>query len=247
MLFFFIKKKKLKIKYYINSPKDSNLCGSSSLQEELLAVWQLISLQRVSNMLRVLPWQLLPRHQDSNSAIMHIIVEDDQGKAIAWHLVSYKMTWYKFSVCILYSVCSLHFVTSLHFVPGQQSAVWILYWPDWYCCFCSSEPQVPKPKYWSSQKIFSETTLAAMIDVWTVCWGAPGEKHSDRAMITVYQLKTNVNALLTNMAASDALLRAYSVCWNEPATGPLGVNISASRFKLHFQKFGKVIWGYYFY
>ena len=142
--------KKTQIKYYINSPKDSNLCGSSSLQVELLAVWQLMSLRRVSNTLRVLPWQLLPRHQDSNSAIMHIIVEDDQGKAIAWHLVSCKMTWYhvsdeklyKFSVCILYSVCSLHFVTSLHFVPGQQSAVWILYWPDWYCCFCSSEPQV---------------------------------------------------------------------------------------------------------
>ena len=28
------------------------------------------------------------------------------------------------------------------------------------------------------------------------------------------------------------------VCWKEPATGPLGVNISASRLKLQFQKFG---------
>ena len=42
----------------------------------------------------------------------------------------------KFSVCILYTVCSLHFVS------GMQFAVSILYWPDWYCCFCSSEPQV---------------------------------------------------------------------------------------------------------
>ena len=29
--------------------------------------------------------------------------------------------------------------------------------------------------------------------------------------------------------------------WNEPAAGPLGVNISASRFKLHFQKFENVV------
>ena len=53
-------------------------------------------------------------------------------------------------------------------------------------------------------------------------------------MITLYQLKTNVNARLTNKAASDALPRGHSVCWNEPAMGPLGVNISDSRFKLHF-------------
>ena len=33
---------------------------------------------------------------------------------------------------------------------------------------------------------------------------------------------------------SDALLRGLSVCWNEPATGPLGEKISASRFKLYF-------------
>ena len=73
-----------------------------------------------------------------------------------------------------------------------------------------------------------------MIDVWTVCWRAPKDKHNDRAMITFYQLKTNANARLTNMAALDALLRDHNVCWNERATGPLGVNISASQFKLHF-------------
>ena len=91
------------------------------------------------------------------------------------------------------------------------------------------------------------TILAAMIDVLTVCWRAPEDKHNDRAMITLYQLKTNANARLTNKATSDDLLHGHSVCWNEPAVGPLGVNISASRFKLHFQKFGNVIWGYYFY
>ena len=81
------------------------------------------------------------------------------------------------------------------------------------------------------EKKISATILA---DVWTVCWGASEEKYNERAMITLHQLKTNANARLTNMAASDAIPRGYSVCWNEPATGPLGVNISASRFKLHF-------------
>ena len=64
-----------------------------------------------------------------------------------------------------------------------------------------------------------------MIDVWTVCWRAPEEKHNDRAMITLYQLKTNANARLTNMAVSGALPRDHSVCWNKPATDPLGENI----------------------
>ena len=53
-------------------------------------------------------------------------------------------------------------------------------------------------------------------------------------MITLNQLKTNANARFTNMTASDTLLRGHIVCWNEPAAGPLGVNISASWIKLHF-------------
>ena len=68
------------------------------------------------------------------------------------------------------------------------------------------------PKYWSSKKKLNEIILAAMIDVWTVCCRAPEEKHNDRAMIALYQLKTNANARLTNMAASDALPRGHSVC-----------------------------------
>ena len=59
-------------------------------------------------------------------------------------------------------------------------------------------------------------------DVWTSCWRAPEDKHNDKAMITSYQLKTNANARLNNMAASDTLLRGHSVCWDETATGPLG-------------------------
>ena len=53
-------------------------------------------------------------------------------------------------------------------------------------------------------------------------------------MITSYQLKTNANARLNNMASSNTYLLGHSVCWNETATGPLGVNISAFQFKVHF-------------
>ena len=78
--------------------------------------------------------------------------------------------------------------------------------------------------------------LAAMINVFTVCWKAPEDKHNDRVMITLYQMKTNANAWLANMTVSDAnaLLRDNGVFWNEPVKGPLGVNILAFRFKLHF-------------
>ena len=55
-----------------------------------------------------------------------------------------------------------------------------------------------------------------MVDVWTVCWRAPEDKHNDWAMATLNQVKTNANARLTNNAASDAILRGHSVCWNEP-------------------------------
>ena len=75
-----------------------------------------------------------------------------------------------------------------------------------------------------------------MINVLTVCWKAPEDKHNDRVMITLYQMKMNANAWLANMTVSDAeaLLRSNGVIWNEPAKGPLGVNILAFRFKLHF-------------
>ena len=142
-----------------------------------------------------------------------------------WHVITYQTKkQYKFSVCILYPVCSL------------QSA------------FCTDRIGIAVlvraslksgPKYWSSKKNSCETILAAMIDMWTVCWRAHEEKYNNRVMITLYQLKTDANAQLTNRATSDTLSSGHSVCWNEPATGPLGVNISASRFKLHFQKFRK--------
>ena len=167
------------------------------------------------------------------SKIVQIIVKDDRRKAIAWHSVLVRwhvITYqtkkqYKFSVCISYLVCILYPVCSL------QSA------------FCTDRIGIAVlvraslksgPKYWSSKKNSSETILAAMIDMWTVCWRAHEEKYNNRVMITLYQLKTDANAQLTNRATSDTLSSGHSVSWNEPATGPLGVNISASRFKLHF-------------
>ena len=124
---------------------------------------------------------------------------------------------YKFSVCILYPVCSLHFVPIQHVVPGLQSA------------FCIDQIGIAvfvgasfksRLKYWGSKKIFSETILAAMIDVWTVWWGPLENKHNDRATITLDQLKINANVRLNNMAASDTLLHGHSMSWNEPAKDP---------------------------
>ena len=129
-------------------------------------------------------------------------------------------------VCILYPVCSLQ---SAFCTDRIDTAVFV------------QASLKSGPKYWSSKKNFSDTILAAMIDVWTVYWRVPEEKHNDIAMITLYQLKTNANVQLTHIAASDALRRCDSMCWNEPTTGPPGVNISASRFKLRFKKFEVII------
>ena len=126
------------------------------------------------------------------------------------------------TVCILYPISSLHFVlTGVVLLSFFERA-------------SSLDRNIGAPK----KKHCSETILAAMIDykkaislshfqliqahfvlqVWTVCWRAPVEKHNHRAMITLYQLKTNANARLTSLAASDALPRGHCVCWNEPAT-----------------------------
>ena len=144
----------------------------------------------------------------------------DARQVVRWHVITYQTKkQYKFSVCILYPVCS------------QQSA----FFNDRIGIAVFVRVSLKSgPKYWSSKKNSSETILAAMIDIWTICWRAHEEKYNDRAMITLYQLKTNANARLTNIATSGALSRGHSVC-------------SASRFKLHFHKFGNVIWGYYFY
>ena len=48
-----------------------------------------------------------------------------------------------------------------------------------------------------------------MIDVLTFYGRAPEDKHDDIVMITLYQLNTNANALVSNMAAPGALLRGH--------------------------------------
>ena len=50
-----------------------------------------------------------------------------------------------------------------------------------------------------------------MIDVWTEYWKAHEEKYNDRAMITLYQLKTDANVRLASMATSNALSRTHNV------------------------------------
>ena len=161
----------------------------------------------------------------------------DARWVVRWHVITYQTKKN-------FENLSRHFVPSLHFVPGLQSAS------------CAERIGIAvsvraslksEPKYCSSKKNSIETILAAMIDMWTICWRAHEEMYRNGAMINFYQLKTNANVRLTIRATSDALSRGHNVSWNEPATGPLGVNISASRLKLHFQKFGNVIWGYYFF
>ena len=83
-----------------------------------------------------------------------------------------------------------------------------------------------------------------------MCWLYVEELPRTSTMIVqyqLYQLKKSANVRLANIAASDAdaFLHGHGVFWNEPATGPLGVNISAFRLKFHFKKFGNVIWGYH--
>ena len=134
------------------------------------------------------------------STIVQIIVKADRGKAIAWRSVSCKMTCYQYknsinsrsafstrsAVRILYPVCNL---PSAFFTDRIGITVFV------------RASLKSGPKYRGSKNCFSKTILAAMIDVWTVCWRAPEEKHNDRAMITLYQLKTNANARLTSVAA----------------------------------------------
>ena len=143
--------------------------------------------------------------------------------------------------CTRSAVCSLHFVPSQHFYPvcSLHSVLTRL-----VLLFLSERASSPDRNIGARKEIL-ETILAAMIDVWTVCWRAPEEEHNDRAMITLYQLRTDANARFNNMVASDTLLCGHSVCWNESDTGPLGVNISASRFIKpyeHFSSFRVSLW-----
>ena len=112
-------------------------------------------------------------------------------------------------------------VYSLNFVPGLQYA---------YCTdrigisvFVRASLESGL-KYWSWKKILVRLSWP----LWSIC-GLHVEEPTRKSTMMLHWVVT------------------VCVCWKEPATGPLGVNISASRLKLHFQKFGNVIWGYYLY
>ena len=126
----------------------------------------------------------------------------------------YRVWWkykYKFSVCILYPVCSLHFVPSLHLYPvcSLRSTVCSLHFVlTGLVLLFLFERALSANRKLELEKNSSETILASMIDVWTLCWKAHEEKYSDGAMITFYQLKTNANARLANMGTSNALSAA---------------------------------------
>ena len=88
-------------------------------------------------------------------------------------------------------------ILSLHFVPGLRSVVHILnlvdiFLPGLQSALCTDRIGIAVfvraslksgPKYRGSKRDFSETILAAMIDVWTVYWRVPVDKHNDRAII----------------------------------------------------------------
>ena len=73
-------------------------------------------------------------------------------------------------------------ILSLHFVPGLRSVVHILnlvdiFLPGLQSALCTDRIGIAifvraslksGPNYWGSKRDFSETILAAMIDVWTV-------------------------------------------------------------------------------
>ena len=99
------------------------------------------------------------------------------------------------AVCILYLVCicTRSAVCSLHFVLTGLVLLFLF------------ERALSANRKLELEKNYSETILASMIDMWTLCWKAHKEKYSDRAMITLYQLKRNANARLANLGTSNAL------------------------------------------
>ena len=115
----------------------------------------------------------------------------------------HKVWWkykYKFSVCILYPFCSLYFVPSLHLYP-VCSLHFVLTGLVLLFLF---ERALSANRKLELEKNSSETILASMIDMWTLCWKAHEEKYSDRPMITLYQLKTNANARLLQFTVHNA-------------------------------------------
>ena len=102
-------------------------------------------------------------------------------------------------------------------MPGLLSAVCILYWSDWYCCFCLSEPQV-RTEIMELEKIFRPSW-----PLWLMCSLYVEELPRTSTMIEQWLLYTKWRRtqMLANMTVShvNALLRGNGVFWNEPAKG----------------------------
>ena len=127
------------------------------------------------------------------------------------------------------AICILYLVYILYSVCCLQSAVFILYWPHWYCCFCSSKPW----PLWLMCRLYVEELpkTSTMIELW---------------LLYTNWRRTQIPGLTIRLPLIPFCVVTACVEMN-PLRVPLGVNISASQFKLHFYKLGNVIWGYYFY
>ena len=77
-----------------------------------------------------------------------------------------KMPCYHVSDEKTVQILSLQFCNKSAFLPGLQSA----FFADQIGIAVFVRASLKSgPKYWGSKRNFSETILAAMIDVWTVC------------------------------------------------------------------------------
>ena len=107
------------------------------------------------------------------------------------------------------------FVCSLHFVLNGLVLL------------CLFEQASSLDRNIGAWKQFSENILAATIDLWTVCWRGPVEKHNDRTMITLYQLTKDERKRATYQYGCMPLMLFLVViawCWNEPAKSFIEIN-----------------------
>ena len=112
------------------------------------------------------------------STTVQIIAKDDRGKAIVWPSVS----------CMTFH----HVSDKKNSINSQsafctQSAVCILYWLDWYYCFCSGEPQVWTEILELEKKILVRLSWL----LWLMCGLYVEELPRTSTMIEQWLLYTN--------------------------------------------------------
>ena len=151
------------------------------------------------------------------STIVQTTVKDDREKAIAWRLVSCKMTCYTYQTKISMNSQSAFCTPSAFYIERIGIAVFVCslhFVLNGLVLLCLFEQASSLDRNIGvRKKKFSETILAAMIDEWTVCWRAPEEKST---MIEQWSLYTNwrrtqMRGLPIWLHASDALFRGHSV------------------------------------